>query len=72
MDSSNEWTHPTKMPYNLTGNMWEYLVLEEIVGSFSPFLGSCSLGELTIVYMAFIGQKTSDNSLINFLDLKLS
>ena len=38
MDSSNEWTHPTKMPYNLTGNMWEYLVQEEIVGSFLPSL----------------------------------
>ena len=37
----------------------------------SPFLGPCSLGELTTVYMAFIRLKTSDNSLINFLDLKL-
>ena len=22
MDSSNEWTHPTNMPYFLSGNMW--------------------------------------------------
>ena len=71
MDSSNEWTHPTKMPYNLTGNMWEYLVKGEIGGSFSlPF--PCNLGEPTIIYMAFIGQETSDHSLISFLDLKLS
>ena len=55
MDSPNEWTHPSNMPYTLSGNMWEYLAI-------STFLGPCNLDDLTIIYLAFIGQETADSN----------